>query len=105
LINSKILGPVSLVGNSPNGKKNDNKAPAETHLVFSSSKYQIPQKRTVGPKIKYIHMGKLVEKNKENFDNYGWVLDSGATNHMTGNKTRLHNSIQDFVYAANGEKK
>jgi hypothetical protein len=89
-------------------KEKGNTAPAEKHLALYSPKYKIPQKRIVGLEVKYIHLGKLVEKNKENLNQNGWVLDSGATNHITGNRTLLHNyqknSIQDFVYVANGEK-
>jgi hypothetical protein len=37
-----------------------------------------------------------------------WVLDSGATDHMTGNKTLLHNFVSStttqYVTVANGDK-
>jgi hypothetical protein len=89
-------------------KKKGNTTPIEKHLALYSPKYKIPQKWIVDPEIKYTHFGNLVEKNKKNLNQNSWVLDSGATNHMIGNRTLLHNyqktSYKIFVYVANGEK-
>ena len=57
-------------------------------------------------KIKCTNFGNLNWKQPQN--NLDWLLDSGATDHMTGNKNILYNyqktKGQEFVYVANGDR-
>ena len=56
--------------------------------------------------IKCTNLGNL--NNEFCKSNLDWILDSGATDHMTGNKNLLQNykigKGHEFVYVANGGK-
>ena len=120
---SKLISSLNGLLNKPNSgsfnlKNSLEVQSEECSLGPNQMRYVIPNRRinkspdiseTKNGEIKPIKCTNLGNLNKEySKNNLDWILDSGATDHMTGNKNLLHNykigKGQEFVYVANGEK-